>query len=44
MKDILNRLTKQNGVQWYGHVLRRNSADMSKRTLEFDVVGRRGHG
>ena len=35
-KNTLDVLARESGVRWYGHVLR--------RTLDFEVAGRRGHG
>ena len=32
------------GVQWYGHVLRRDNGDVLRKTLDFEMVERRGHG
>ena len=34
---------RASGVQWYGHVLRRDNGDTLRRVLDFEVVGR-GHG
>ena len=41
LEETLDRLAKANGMRWYGHVLRRDSDDVLKRTLGFEVVGRR---
>ena len=43
-KDALNELARANGVQLYGHVLRRDSSDILRRALDFEVAGRRGGG
>ena len=44
LEEILNRRPKANRVRWYGHVLRRDSNDVLRRALDFEVVGRRGRG
>ena len=30
------------GVLWYGHILGKNTGDVLRRTLDFEVAGRRG--
>ena len=44
LKDTLDGLTRASGVRWYGHALRRGNGDVLRRTLEFEVAGRRGRG
>ena len=44
LKDTLDGLAKAGGVQWYGHVLRRDDGKVFRRALDFKVVGRRGCG
>ena len=44
LKDTVDGLARARGVQWYGHILRRDSGDVLKRTLDFEVAGRRGRG
>ena len=44
LKDTLDGLAKTSGVRWYGHVLRRDSRDVLRRALNFEVVRRRGCG
>ena len=43
-KDTLDGLARASGVQWYGHVLRRDNGNVLRRALVFEVAGRRGHG
>ena len=43
LKDALNGLARASGVRWYGHILRRNTGDVLRRALNFEVVGMRGH-
>ena len=40
LKDNLDGLARASGVQWYGHVLRRDNGD-ALRVLDFEVAGRR---
>ena len=42
LKGTLNELARANGVQWYGHVLTRDSDEVLRRTLDFEVVEKRG--
>ena len=52
LKDTLDGLARVSGVRWYGHVLRRDNGNVLRRdngnvlrrALDFEVVGRRGHG
>ena len=41
--NTLDGLARANGVQWYGHVLRRNNSGILRRALDFEVVGKREH-
>ena len=40
LEETLNRLAKVNGIRWYEQVLRRDSDDVLRRTLNFEVIGR----
>ena len=44
LKDTLDGLARASGVRWYGHVLRRDNGDVLRRTMDFEVAGRRGCG
>ena len=44
LKDTLDGLVRTSGVQWYGHILRRDNGDVLRRALDFEVAGRRGRG
>ena len=44
LKYTLDGLARASGVQWYGHVLTRDSGDVLRRALNFEVARRRGHG
>ena len=44
LKNTLDGLARTSGVQWYGHVLRRNNGDVLRRALDFEVAERKGHG
>ena len=37
----MDGLARASGVQWYGHVLRRENGDVLRRALDFEVAGRR---
>ena len=43
LKDTLNGLARAGELQRYGHVLRKGNGDVLRRTLNFEVVGRRWH-
>ena len=43
-KVCCNGLARTSGVQWYGHVLRRDNGDVLRRALDFEVAGKRGRG
>ena len=44
LKDTLDGLARESGVRWYGHILRKDNGDVLRRALNFEVVGKRGHG
>ena len=45
LEETLDRLAKANGMQLYGHVLRRNNNNnVFRRALNFEVFCRRGCG
>ena len=37
----MDELVSAGEVRWYGHVLRRDNGDVSRRALDFEVAGRR---
>ena len=41
LKEIVERLTKANGVRWYGHVLRRDDHSVLRMALGLEVSGKR---
>ena len=43
LKGTFDELARS-GVRWYGHVLRRDNADVLGRALDFEVARRRGRG
>ena len=43
LEETFGRLLKRNGVQWFGHVLRKDD-NVSKRELTFEVVWRKERG
>ena len=42
--DTLDGLARASGVQWYGHVLRRDNGEVLRREMDFEVAGRKGRG
>ena len=44
MEETLDKLAKANGMRWYGQVLRRDSDEVLRRALDFEVVRRRKRG
>ena len=44
LKDTLDGPARASGVQWYGHVLKRDNGNVLRRALDFEVAGRRGRG
>ena len=41
LEETLDRLAKAKEIRWYGHVLSRHNDDVLKKTLVFEVVGRK---
>ena len=41
LKETLNRMTKANGVRWYGDVIRRDDDNILKKTMIMEVNGKR---
>ena len=39
-KEIVVPMAKENGVRWYGHVLRRDDGYVLRKALEFEVKGK----
>ena len=44
LKEIAVQMAKANGVRWYGHVLRRDNGHVLRKTLKFEVKGKRKRG
>ena len=44
LKKTVVQMAKVNGVRWYGYVLRRDDGHVSRKTLEFEVKGKRKRG
>ena len=46
LKETVVQMAKVNGVKWYGHdfVLRRDNGHVLRKTLEFEVKGKRKRG
>ena len=44
LEGTLDRMRKTNGVQWYGHVLRRYGNDVLREELNFESIERRRGG
>ena len=44
LKETVVQMAKANGVRWYGHVLRRDDGHVLRKTLEFEVRGKRKQG
>ena len=44
LKDTLDELPRASGARWYWYVLRRDNNEVLKRTLDFEVVRKRGRG
>ena len=40
LKEAADKLTRENGVRWYGHVLRRPEEDVLMKELEHEVDGK----
>ena len=41
LNEMLDKLVKANGVQWYEHVLRRDDDDILREALQYEVAGKR---
>ena len=41
LKETAVQMAKANGVRWYGHVLRRDDGHVLRKTLAFEVKGKR---
>ena len=41
LKETVVHMAKANGVRWYRHVLRRDGGHVLRKTLEFEVKGKR---
>jgi len=41
LKETAVQMAKANGVRWYGHVLRRDDGHVLRKTLGFEVKGKR---
>ena len=39
-KETVVPMAKENGVRWYGHVLRRDDGYVLRKALEFEVKGK----
>ena len=44
LKETVVQMAKENGVRWYGHVLRRDDGHVLRKVLEFEVKGKRKQG
>ena len=44
LKETVVQMAKANGVRWYGHALRRDDGHVLRKTLEFEVKGKRKQG
>ena len=42
IKESLDRMAKASGMQWYGHVLRKEDENVIVKALKFEVSGSRG--
>jgi len=42
--DDITLVLQQNGLQWYGHVLRKEDDDWVKKCMEYEVEGPRPRG
>ena len=41
LKDTLDEPARVSGERWYGHVLRRDSNEVLRRALDFEMVGKK---
>ena len=37
LKETLDRMVKENGVRWYGHVIKRNDDNILKKAMMLEV-------
>ena len=44
LKETLGRMAKANVVRWYGHVIRRDDANILKKAMMMEVNGKRKRG
>ena len=44
LKKTLDRMAKENGVRWHGHVIRREDDDILKKAMMMEVNGQRKRG
>ena len=44
LKETINRLPTENGVKWYGHVLRRDDDSVLRVALDLEMSGKRKRG
>ena len=44
LKKTVVQMAKANGVRWYRHVLRREELHVLRKSLEFEVKGKRKRG
>ena len=44
LEDTLDGLARASEVRWYGHVLKRDSDEVLRRALDFEVVRKSGVG
>ena len=44
LKETAVHMAKVNGERWYGHVLKRDNGHVRRKTLEFEVRGKRKRG
>ena len=41
LKETVVQMAKDNGVRWYGHVMRRDDGHIFRKALEFELKGKR---
>jgi len=44
LNETLDKMAIASGVQWFGHVLKRDESDVLREALQFEVDRRRGRG
>ena len=42
LNETIDQLDMANSVRWYGHVLRREDSHVLRRSLDFEVKGKKG--